>query len=65
MRTKVYLMVRADHTARIVNRQPRSIRYDEVAIPLWLNFADEWGKVLSNPIEIAIPAPPAAEPVTD
>lgn len=64
MDTTVFLVIRADRTARIVARRPR-VRIDEVGIPLTLRFSDAWGKISPNAIVIDAGDPPEmTEPVS-
>lgn len=62
MDTTVYLVIRADRTARIVARSPR-VRLDEVAIPLILRFSDAWGEIAPTSIVIDAGDPPVMDPV--
>jgi hypothetical protein len=55
MSTVRYLLViRADQSVRI-GKRPR-IYADEIAIPIWLTFPDQWGRVLTDsPVEVTVP----------
>lgn len=49
-----YIIVRADRTARIVNRYPR-LRDDEVAYPLTITWPDGWGRISTPGLVITLP----------
>lgn len=51
-----YLIVSAKHEVRAVKRLP-ALEPDEVAIPLRLDFPDEWGTLSGEPVSIKLPKP--------
>lgn len=57
----VYLIVRADRTVRAKHyaRRP-TVRADEIAFKVTLNFPDSWGKIVEG-FELTMPETPSIE----
>ena len=58
-----YLIVRADRTvrAKVFARRP-TVRADEIAFRITLNFPDGWGRIVEGP-ELNMPDAPTLEGV--
>jgi hypothetical protein len=62
-----WLIIRADGSARVVNRSPYNLRADEVAYRLRLTVPASWGRIVGD-IDITLPEAPEVrvdEPVVD